>query len=192
VTDDGKRVKRKIPLQGLCKLDKEWYEKEGIASDPSTPESRPKSQKSQKTLNPDARLPQTKMIYPEGTSKNMMKPTGFESTYIEAPLRPEEAAEEEAMYDPDRLFDERIELAIQNFKEKRRMHEMYAHVFNKLMRFGGVESSPRTGQGVSNQDLEGLDKAKKAELLKTHTIPDDRADEEKWVVDFAGVAKAFL
>jgi len=190
MTEDGKRVKRKVPLQGLCKLDKEWYEKEGIASDPSTPESRPKFQK---TLDSNARLSQTKKVYPEGTSKNMMKPTGFESTYIESPLRPEEAAEEEVMYDPDnKLFEDRIELAIQNFKEKRRMHEMYAHVFNKLMRFGGVESSQRTSQAVSPQDLEGLSKEEKAERLKTHTVPSDRADEDRWVVDFAGLAKAFL
>ncbi|KAF1919719.1 Argonaute siRNA chaperone complex subunit Arb1-domain-containing protein [Ampelomyces quisqualis] len=183
VSADGKTIKRKVPLQGKCALDPEYFEDDqDLAYDPRARKP---------AVFPVQQLPQ-KTVYPEGTSKNMLKPTGFEATYIEPPVKPEEAAEEEAMYDPDKSFVERIEIAIQRFKQKRRMHEMYALVFNKLMRFGGVESGPRMAQGLSAQEMKKMDAEEIAQALATHNVPWDRADEMKWVVDFEGLAKAFL
>jgi hypothetical protein len=184
VSADGKTIKRKIPLTGKCALDPEFFQEDNeIAYDPRTRKP---------AVFPVPQLPQKKTEYPKGTSKNMLKPTGFEDTYIEPPVRPDEAAEEEVMYDLDKPFVERMEMAIQRFKQKRRMHEMYAHVFNKLMRYGGIETSPRMYQGHSKQDLADMNAEEITRAMATHTIPWDRADEKQWVVDFEGLAKAFL
>ncbi|KAH7394951.1 Argonaute siRNA chaperone complex subunit Arb1-domain-containing protein [Phaeosphaeria sp. MPI-PUGE-AT-0046c] len=184
VSTDGKTIKRRIPLQGKCVLDPDFFGDDGdVAYD--LRDCKP-------AVYPVPQLPQKKAEYPKGMSKNMMKPTGFEASYLEAPVRPEEAAEEEAMYDADKPFVERIEMAIQRFKQNRRMHAMYAVVFNKLMRFGGVESGPRMYQGLSKAEMEKMDSEEIARALATHNVPWDRADEKKWVVDFEALAKAFL
>jgi hypothetical protein len=183
VSSDGKTVKRKIALQGKCVLDPDYFDDSEIAYDPRARKP---------AVYPVPLIPQKKAEYPNGITKNMLKPTGFEKTYIEPPQTPQEAVEEEALYDPDKPFVERIELAIQRFKQKRRMHTMYAAVFNKLMRFGGVDSTPRMFQGASQQELKEMDAEQVARALANHTVPWDRADEKQWVVDFVGVGKAFL
>lgn len=96
------------------------------------------------------------------------------------------------MYDPDKHFVERIEIAIQRFKQKRKMHEMYANIFNKWMRFGGVESDPRMFGGLSRKDMAGMDAEEIARATAIHQVPWNRADEKEWVVDFTGVGAAFL
>lgn len=183
VSEDGKTIRRKLPLQGPCALDPDFYNDEEIAYDPRARKP---------AAYPVPLLPQKKKEYPEGMTKNMMKPTGFEETYVEAPLTPAEAAEEQALYDPDKPFVERIEIAIQRFKQKRRMHEMYANVFNKWMRFGGVECSPNMFGGLSRQDMKGMDAEEIARAMAIHNVPWDRSDEKHWVVDFVGVGEAFL
>jgi hypothetical protein len=184
VSMDGKTIKRKIPLTGKCVLDPEFFEEDNdIAYDPRARKP---------AVFPVLQLPQKKAEYPKGMSKNMLKPTGFEDSYIEPPVRPHEAAEEEAMYDVDKPFVERIEMAIQRFKQKRRMHEMYAHVFNKLMRHGGIESGPRMYQGVSKQEMAEMGAEEISRSLATHNVPWNRADEKHWIIDFDGLTKAFL
>lgn len=182
VSDDGKMVSRKVPLEGPCALDEDYKDNE-IAYDPRFKKP---------AVYPVPLLPQTKPEYPSGVSKNMLKPTGFENTYAEAPLTPAEAQEEESMYHPDKAFIERIELAIQRFKQKRRMHEMYANVFNKWMRFGGVDSGPRMFGAVTQHDMDEMSAEEIARAKASHNVPWDREDEKKWTVDFVGVAKAFL
>lgn len=182
VVENGKKIKRRRPMQGTCILDPDFFDADdGIAHDPRVCR--------QPAVYPVPLLPQNKVEYPKG-SKNMLKPTGFEKTYIEPMPTPQEAAEEEAMYDPEKSFIERIEIAIQRFKQKRRMHEMYAHVFNKLMRFSGVESGPRMNQGLSRQEMASMDAEEVAKALAIHNVPWSRADTKQWVVDFYGVAKA--
>ena len=122
----------------------------------------------------------------------MQKPTGFESTYVEAPIRPDEAAEENKLYDEEKPFVERIEIAIQRFKQKRRMHEMYSKIFNKFMRFRGVDTEPRMYQGVSKSEMKDMDAEEIAQALAIHKVPWDRSDEKQWTVDFCGVGAAFL
>ncbi|KZM23955.1 uncharacterized protein EKO05_0009338 [Ascochyta rabiei] len=184
VSTDGKTIKRKVPLQGKTVLDKDFFEEnDDIAYDPRTRKP---------AVYPVPLQPQQKKVYPDGTSKNMLKPTGFEKTYIEPPIKPDEAEEEDRMYDENRPFVERIELAIQRFKQKRRMHEMYSKVFNKLMKFGGVESGPRMYQGMSKAEMEGMGAEEIARALAVHNVPWDRADKKQWVVDFAEVGAAFL
>jgi hypothetical protein len=184
VSTNGKTIRRKIPLKGKCALDPEFYnEDKDIAYDPRTYQS---------TVYPIPQPPQKKAENPQGISKNMLKPTGFENTYAEAPLRPEEALGEEIMYDSEKPFVERIELAIQRFKQKRRMHAMYAHVFDKLMRYGGVEYGPRMYQGLSKHEMAEMDAEEITRALATHTVAWDRSDEKRWVVDFDGLARGFL
>ncbi|KAH6522702.1 hypothetical protein HBI81_141260 [Parastagonospora nodorum] len=184
VSTDGKTIKRKIPLQGKCALDEDFFEEDNdVAYDPRTRKP---------AVFPVEPLPQKKAEYPPGTSKNMMKPTGFEANYIEPPVKPDEAAEEEAMYSPDKPFVERIELAIQRFKEKRRMHQDYAQVFDKLMQMGGVDSSQRIAQGLSRQEIAQMGAEERAIARATHRVPWDRADEDHWLVDFASIIRAFL
>ncbi|KAF2786809.1 hypothetical protein K505DRAFT_259095 [Melanomma pulvis-pyrius CBS 109.77] len=183
VSADGKTVKRKVPLVGRTLLDPPEEEDEEIAYDPRT---------KREILLPIPLLPQQKAEYPPGMTKNMMKPSGFEETFTEGPIKPEEAAEEAAMYDPDKPFVERMEIAIQRFKQKRRMHEMYAKVFNKWMRFGGVEAMPRMFGGLSKTDMAEMNSEEIARAMANHNVPWDRGDETQWVVDFVGVGEAFL
>jgi hypothetical protein len=184
VSADGKTIKRKIALQGKCALDEDFFEEDNdVAYDPRTRKP---------ALFPVAQLPQKKVEYPPGTSKNMIKPTGFEANYVEPPVKPDEAAEEEAMYSPDKPFVERIELAIQRFKEKRRMHQGYAQVFDKLMQMGGVDSGQRIAQGLSRQEIAQMGAEERAIARATHRVPWDRADEDHWLVDFAAIIRAFL
>lgn len=183
VSADGKTIKRKIPLQGKCLLDPDFFDDEDIAYDPRVQKPAPRPMPIVQ-VKKDAHL--------ERVSKNMRKPTGFERTYMEPLLTPEEASQEDDMYASDKHFVERIEVAIQRFKHKRRMHEMYAHVFNKFMRFGGVDAGPRMYQGLSKQEMNEMDAEELARALATHHVPWDRSDETHWVVDFAGVCKGFL
>lgn len=187
VTEDNKRVKRKIPLQGLTAIDEEWYTREDdpeIAYDPRSAKK--------PAQFPVPLLPQKKEVHPPGISKNMLKPTGFEETYIEPLLKPEEAQEEMALYDSDKPFAERIEIAIQRFKLKRRMREMYSKVFTKWMLFGGVEQLPRMFGSLSKQEMADMNAEDIARSLATHRVPWDRQDTKYWVVDFVGVGEAFL
>ncbi|PVI03560.1 hypothetical protein DM02DRAFT_247412 [Periconia macrospinosa] len=183
VSDDGKMISRKIPLKGPCALDPDFYNDDEIAYDPRVRIP---------AVHPVPLLPQRKIENPDGISKNMLKPTGFEDTYAEGPITPAEAEEENAMYSLDKPFVERIELAIQRFKQKRRMHEMYALVFSKWMRFGGVDSGPRMFGAVTKQQMAEMNAEEIARATANHNVPWDRADEKHWVVDFNGVAKAFL
>jgi hypothetical protein len=96
------------------------------------------------------------------------------------------------MYDPDKHFVERIEIAIQRFKQKRKMHEAYSNIFNKWMRFGGVESAPRMFSGLSAKDMAGMDAEEIARARAVHQVPWDRENTKHWVVDFLGVGQAFL
>lgn len=184
VSADGKTIKRKIPLQGKCMLDPDYFDdNDGIAYE---------SRIHKPSVHPSHGFIQRKPEHSQGLSKNMLKPTGFEDAYVEPPQTPQEAAEEDALYDLDKPFVERIEIAIQRFKQKRRMHQRYAHVFDELMRFGGVENGPRMYQGLSRQEIADMDVEERVRALATHSVPWDRSDEKKWVVDFVNVAQAFL
>ncbi|KAF9739294.1 hypothetical protein PMIN06_001013 [Paraphaeosphaeria minitans] len=183
VSEDGKQVSRKVPLRGPCALDPDYYKDDDIAYDPRARIP---------AAHPVPLLPQKKAELPPGMTKGMMKPTGFEETYVEPPITPAEAKDEEAMYDPDKHFVERIELAIQRFKEKRKMHEVYSNIFNKWMRFGGVESAPRMFGGLSQKDMAGMGAEEIARARAVHQVPWDRDDPKQWVVDFTGVGEAFL
>ncbi|KAF2739109.1 hypothetical protein EJ04DRAFT_428088 [Polyplosphaeria fusca] len=183
VTEDGKRVSRKMPLALPNVYDGFDDDGDDIAYDPRT---------KKELVLPIKSNPQTKTVLPPGMTKNLMKPTGFEDTYVEPPITPAEAEEESAMYDPDKSFVERIEIAIQRFKSKKRMHEKYSRVFNKWMEFGGIDSQPNLFAGLAKQDMANMDAMEIARAKAAHFVPWDRDDANKWEVDFVGVAEAFL
>jgi hypothetical protein len=186
VVEDGKKIKRKKPLTGKCLLDPDFKKDDDddeIAYDP----------RSKRAIHhPVQPLPQGKKELPPGVTKNMLKPTGFEDSYVEAPITPQEAEEEMEMYDPDKPFVERIEIAIQRFKQRRRMHEMYSKIFNKFMKFGGVDCEPRMFGALSQAEMKEMTAKEIARATATHHVPWDREERDKWVVDFVGVGEAFL
>jgi hypothetical protein len=213
VTEDGKKVYRKVALTGPCLLDPDFKSnkpskqpggptnakkegKENDAADDAGVEDDDEIAYDPRTrrhvAHPLKPISQDKKVHPPGMTKNMLKPTGFEESYAEPPLTPAEAEEEEAMYDPDKSFIERIEIAIQRFKQKRRMHEMYSKVFNKWMKFGGVDFAPRMFGALSKQEMKEMSAEEIARATAMHHVPWDREEKNKWVVDFVGVAEAFL
>lgn len=190
VSEDGKTIKRKIPLEGPTILDDNNSDSDSALRPESTLAAKlkeaKKAKKAKKLVIPHKDIP-------AGMTKNMIKPHGFEEYYADGPITPAEFKEEESMYDPSVSFIERIEIAIQRFKQKRRMHEIYSQVFNKWMKFGGVDSAPRQFTGrLTQEEMEGKDAGEIARMMATHQVDWDREDEEQWAVDFEGVAKAFL
>lgn len=127
-------------------------------------------------------------------TKGMLKPTGFEANFADAPLTPAEFAVEKDLYDPEISFETRIETAIQRYRSRRKFHQGTAHIFNAFLSFGGIESSPRqfTG-GISKEDLEERDASEIAAMLAQDFVSQDVINHgDKWEVDFAAVARGFL
>lgn len=73
VTENGKQVSRKVPLDCPTILDPDYFIDNEIAYDPRA---------NAPIVYPVPLLAQEKKQYPPGMSKNMMKPTGFENTYV--------------------------------------------------------------------------------------------------------------
>jgi len=92
----------------------------------------------------------------------------------------------------------RIETALQHYAQKRRFHAMPLAIFNRWMRYGGVNAGQKMFTGKVDKDmLEGKTNAEIAAITTTSYVDvgvdkfDGSAD-AKWAVDFEGVAKGFL
>lgn len=172
-----KTIRRKIPLQCKTVLDPDFHSEtlnapKGEAKTPLKAHPQPQQQ-------PKAR--------------GWDKAHGFEEFFADAPVTPADHKEELSMYDPATDFRLRMEIAIQRFRSRRNMHEKYAAVFGRFMKYGGIDSSQRQFTGkLSDQDFEDRDPADKALMLATYTIDLDKDDPNAWPVDFEGVAKGFL
>ncbi|KAH0046561.1 hypothetical protein KCU72_g9632, partial [Aureobasidium melanogenum] len=125
-------------------------------------------------------------------TKAMMKPTGFEEFYADAPVTPAAFEEEQSLYDKDISFETRIETAIQRYRARRKFHQQTAQVFNKFMTYGGIECGPKMFGGSDNRDLAEMDAAEIAAVTAIHFVSEDVLYTDRWEVDFAGVAKGFL
>lgn len=129
--------------------------------------------------------------------QRQIRPTGFEEFYADAPITPQQAAEEAEMYDPSIPFAERIEVAIQRYKARRKFHQDMAHIWTMFVKFGGIRTGPKqfTG-GLTKEDYEEHTAAEISRMTATEHAGDDKWDldgpEAKWMVDFEGVAKGFL
>ncbi|PNS18643.1 La [Sphaceloma murrayae] len=126
-------------------------------------------------------------------TKGMLKETGFEEYFADAPLTPAQYLENQSLYSPDNIFSARIEAAIQRYASRRKFHADTRQIFDLWMTYGGIDARPRqfTG-GLSKDDMESMDAGEIASALATHFVASHVEHSEKWTVDFAGVARGFL
>ncbi|KAF2143749.1 uncharacterized protein K452DRAFT_350177 [Aplosporella prunicola CBS 121167] len=189
---DNKKIRRKTPLTLPTILD-EVSDKESDTERATEPKNNVESDTKVKKNVFKVKQPQPPQQLKPKKPQGWDKPHGFEEFYADAPLTPAEAKEEASMYDPGLSFRLRMEIVIQRFKARRTMHQHYASIFNKFMKFGGIDVSERqfTG-GLDDPALEGRDAGDIALMMATHTVDVSREDESKWTVDFEGIAKGFL
>lgn len=117
VSQDGKRLRRKIPL------------------DPRKITVIPKiSRDRQKLVVPDDK---------PWLTKGMLRPTGFETNVTDGPIKPEEYKQDQEDYDPEYSFASRIETAVTRFCARRKMHQATRSIFEKFMIFGGMDAGQR-------------------------------------------------
>ncbi|KAI9665579.1 MAG: hypothetical protein M1831_001722 [Alyxoria varia] len=123
------------------------------------------------------------------------KPTGFEQFFTDAPLTAEAAAEENQLYSTSKSVGERLEIALQRYSTKRKFQALAKNIFDKWLKFGGVDNGPRKYGGLDLEDMEGKTKAEKRKLSSTIEVKREELDDNgkrKWTIDFDGVAKSFL
>lgn len=120
--------------------------------------------------------------------------TGWEENFADAPVTPAEHQENLDCYHPDRQVHDRIEVAIQRFKARRKFHTSQSTVFNAWLKFGGVETGERKFNGKldDKEKIEGMTAFDKAIEFATHQVGEDKGDPKLWVVDFVGVSEAYL
>jgi hypothetical protein len=88
---------------------------------------------------------------------------------------------------------ERIEMAIQRYKGRRKFHGAQSNSFNSWLKWGGIEHGPKMFTGSLGEDeLEDMEADEIARVTATHHVGPEKLDQEKWTVDFEGVAKSFL
>jgi len=179
---DNKRIRRRIPLM----LDNEPDDPE-LAVDFASKTTNATNIATAPTprLLPDPAKP--------WITKGLLKPTGFEDNFAEPPLSAEQAVEEQELYSLDEPFADRIEIAISRFQSRRKFHQSYLKHFTAWMKFGGLETGPRQFTGrLDDAVFEGRTAAEKAQIMANFFSGQDKDDEEKWAVDFEGIAKAYL
>ena len=139
-------------------------------------------------------------------TKGMLKPTGFEPNAMEGPLTPDEHEEERDIYSVENSFIGRIEEAVKRFNNRRTMHQDTHKIFAKLMSFGGFDGGANMFQGgITREQLkkEGHSKGEIDDILTYYSVServkkafyaqeDGIEDKATWVVDFEGLAKAFI
>ncbi|TKA63134.1 hypothetical protein B0A49_09908 [Cryomyces minteri] len=144
------------------------------------------------SVEPEATVPVKKEDQPWMT-KGMLKATGFEEYWTDAPVTPEVHEEELDLYDSSLPFAERIETAIQRYRAKRKWHQEVANIFAKWMKYGGVDSGPKQfSGGLDVKYLEDRSTAEIGTLTSIYYVSESKGDEEKWAVDFEGIAKGFF
>ncbi|QDS73184.1 hypothetical protein FKW77_002434 [Venturia effusa] len=126
--------------------------------------------------------------------KKMKAVTGYEKNFADAPITPAEHEENLDCYHPDRPVHDRLEVAIQRYKARRKFHTSHTTLFNAWLKFGGVETGERKFNGKldDKEKIEGMSAFDKAIEFATHQVGDDKGDPNLWVVDFQGVAEAYL
>ncbi|KAM3424449.1 hypothetical protein BST61_g6453 [Cercospora zeina] len=134
-------------------------------------------------------------------TKGMLQPTGFEEYATEGPITPQQFEEERRLFDPEDAFTSRIEYAVTRFTGRKKMHQASRAVFSKFLLFGGFETLTHMfAGGLGKQEFEEYDKEEilqmKANFGVSASVADGvdehSLDSGSWVVDFAGMAKAFL
>ena len=180
---DNKRIRRRVPLV--------------LDNEPDDPELAVDFASKRKTTETHISSAPTPRLVPDPAkpwiTKGMLKPTGFEDGFAEPPVSAELAIEEQELYSLDEPFADRIEIAISRYKSRRKFHQSHTKHFTAWMKFGGLETGPRQFTGpLDDAVFEGRTAAEKAQIMATFFPGEDKDDEKKWVVDFEGIAKAYL
>jgi len=122
-----------------------------------------------------------------------LEPTGFEENFADAPVTPAEHAINRHLYDPSVSFATRIETAIQRYRARRKFHTETAQVFSEFLSFGGVDTAQKQfTERLSKADLADMDPADVAAMTGTDVVREVVLNNDKWEVDFVGVAQGFL
>ncbi|KAF2772763.1 hypothetical protein EJ03DRAFT_266188 [Teratosphaeria nubilosa] len=142
----------------------------------------------------------------KGLTKKMLEPTGFEINATQGPISPEQHRQDCDRYSTDLSFPDRLENLVNDFNNRRKMHQDTRAIFEKFVISGGLECNTRAFQGgASKKDMkkQGLDKEEIAMLTAYYGVSeevkealwaadDGDLDKALWEVDFETVAKAFL
>jgi hypothetical protein len=88
---------------------------------------------------------------------------------------------------------ERIEMAIQRYKGRRKFHAAHSNSFSSWLKWGGIEHGPKMFTGALGEDeLADMEADEIARVNATYHAGWEKMDPEMWVVDFEGIAKSFL
>jgi hypothetical protein len=120
--------------------------------------------------------------------------------YADPPTTPAEYAEEKKLYSVDKPFAQRLEEAIQRYRQKRRFDSQRSHMFDKYLALGGVDSSQRMFQGLDAADVKEMNAEEIRQMTARTSVtsgfgsgkfydPDQPGD---WRVDFPIIVKGFL
>ncbi|POS82524.1 hypothetical protein EPUL_005140, partial [Erysiphe pulchra] len=119
--------------------------------------------------------------------------------FADAPIRPDEYAEELDLYDQSREFKERMQCCIQRFRARRKLDPIRANIFSKYLALGGVETGVKQFNGgldkelIENSTASEITAFQATDFIRTYPHNSRFYDgSDKWVVDFEGVAKGFF
>ncbi|KAK4574736.1 hypothetical protein LTR86_001577 [Recurvomyces mirabilis] len=134
----------------------------------------------------------------------MLKPTGFEPYATEGPISPAQYEKNLEKYGPEEGIIARMETAVNSFSDSRKMHQHTRRVFEKFVLFGGFSTNNRMFQGGMNKKQAKAAGLAGEEVQTTEYYgiveqisdafyaEEDGSKKSNWVVDFEGIAKAFL
>lgn len=96
------------------------------------------------------------------------------------------------MYPKTMSFENRIEIAIHRYRERRKFHSEFAALFEKWMNYGGVtQGLPQYVGDLTSDEFMGFSKADRILLTCRWQVGNDK-DGENWHLDFVGVVRGFL
>ncbi|KAL2429749.1 hypothetical protein ABEF95_010808 [Exophiala dermatitidis] len=128
------------------------------------------------------------------SQRGLDKPTGFEDFFADAPITPDQHAEERKLYSTDLPFVDRIVTAIARFERTRKMTNERRDILYKYLSYGNVDVSPNSFQG--GQVTEDMDKNQVAAALTQASVSNDKRDlgteTSLYAVDFLSCIQGFL
>jgi len=96
----------------------------------------------------------------------------------------------------------RIETCIQRYRARRKLDSIRGNIFSKYLILGGIEATNKafTGGALDKETFatataEEIAAVQATDFVRTgskNTKYYDPTEEEKWIVDFEGIAKGFL
>ncbi|EED23042.1 conserved hypothetical protein [Talaromyces stipitatus ATCC 10500] len=156
-------------------------------ADPAETKEKPKplTEKQKKRL----RMKEKYRNMPKSKSHGQPKPTGFEESFTEVPITPDEHEYERDIYNSDRPVIFRIQEALNRYQKKRRLLTERMQAFSLYLRYGGVEVGAKMFGGVSEMEMKAMEKE---EIIVARSQTDISIDKMRLDVDFELVTKAFL